>query len=441
MGGPGVQRPIKTIKYLKDYGYDIDVLTVGDIHFHSYDYELLKESKADNIYRTKSFDFMSLFKIVNSSLVRSEKNGIKNPKSKQPGIYFQTPETIKKIIRGLFPIDDKIGWFPFAYKKAKQLLKAKKYDLIIATIGPYTAGVLAYWLFKKTKTPYYIDYRDHWNLHPYPKYRLKILEWHAKKCEIKMLKHAKGVFVVSKLMREKMIFHFGDFLSGKIEVVYNGFDEDDFSNSPLQTPNSKLLSGTDKCAGYGNGTDKCVPYKFDTQTIRYIGNFYGNRNASYFIKALEEMQLKNEIPENVVFEFIGNYFTETIKLLETENLAKYIKIIPQVNHKKAVDYMQTADLLLLFIPTLDGEDFMTGKLFEYTRASVPILAMIPPNGEPANILKELGHKYICQMEDIVTIKKYLKDFLISEAKNGELSFDMKYSRQKQTEIFVAHLVP
>jgi len=171
-----------------------------------------------------------------------------------------------------------------------------------------------------------------------------------------------------------------------------------------------------------------------TINIRYVGNFFGHRSIEPFIRLLLEMKKENSLPENVKFEFIGNYFIETMMLLKTESLAEHIKIIPQVDHPKAVEYMRTAEMLLLFIPTIDGDDFMTGKVFEYMRAEVPILAMIPADGEPARMLRDLGHKYICNMEDVAGIKAYLKDFFEGE-KVFEIRHDSFYSRENQTKVF------
>lgn len=396
LGGPGVQRPLKTIKYLHQLGWQVDVLTVSDIQFHSYDHELLKESKADNIYRTKSLDVMSLYKKANITGSQNE-------------VYFKTPEKLKKIIRGSFPIDDKIGWYPFAYPKALELIRLKHYDAIVTTIGPYTSGLIAYNLHKKFKIPFFVDYRDHWTLHSYPQYTLNILKKHAEYYEKKILRAAHGIFVVSNLMKKKACLHFGQYLEEKTETVYNGFDEEDFNILPQKNNDG-------------------IRY------IRYTGNFYGNRNVKHFIQALEELEKNKQIPDNIIFEFIGNYYSETLELLNNNNLKKYIKIIPQVIHTKAVEYMQTAALLLLFIPSKDGDDFMTGKIFEYIRARVPILAMIPENGEPAQILKKLSYQMICPMEDTTKIKQYLVEFFNSEL-NNDFSLDDSYSRENQTKIF------
>jgi hypothetical protein len=367
------------------------VLTVSDIQFHSYDYELLAESVADNIYRTKSVDLMSI---------------LKKFKKKSEKVYFNTPERYKKIVRGMFPIDDKIGWHPYAVKKAMELIKKNNYDFIVATIGPLTSGLIAHSLHKKTQIPYYIDYRDHMTLHAYPQYINKLLFKHAQRFEQKMLKRAKGVFVIGNLMKQLMVDNFGQYLSDKIQVVYNGYDEDDFAEPIVRNYDQQIR-------------------------IRYVGNIYGNRSIENFISVVEQMIINHEIPLNVTIEFVGNLYIETLHLLNKEVLKPFINIIPQQTHSEAVKLIRTADLLLLFISTKDRNDFVPGKIFEYIRAEVPILAMIPEGGEVADIFRSLGHKYICNEENSEKIREFLYDFIHS-TRTHEVKKDTTYSRENQT---------
>jgi hypothetical protein len=157
LGGPGVQRPVKLIKYLSRNNWKTDVVTVKDIMFHSSDDQLAAEDMAETVIRTGSLDPMSFLGKIKKGSDRTK-------------VYFGTPEKYKKIIRNLFPIDDKIGWLPYAKKAGRQLLKTKRYDAIMATMGPYTSGLAAYKLSRQYKIPLIIDYRDHWTMNPYIKF-------------------------------------------------------------------------------------------------------------------------------------------------------------------------------------------------------------------------------------------------------------------------------
>ncbi|MEO0118905.1 MAG: hypothetical protein ABIK66_07260, partial [candidate division WOR-3 bacterium] len=60
LGGVGVIRVSKFIKYLKRKGYEISVITIKEIPYYLYDKELLKEVEGIKIYKAESLDFARL---------------------------------------------------------------------------------------------------------------------------------------------------------------------------------------------------------------------------------------------------------------------------------------------------------------------------------------------------------------------------------------------
>ncbi len=398
LGGPGVQRPAKLVKYLEQFDVFTDVITVKDIVFHSTDNKLLKEDKAHKIIRTSSFDLMSILKKISK------------PKTNK-AVYFNTPEKYKKIIRNVFPIDDKIGWLPFVMKAGKKLFKKNRYDAVMATMGPYTSGIAAYKLAKKNKLPLIIDYRDHWTLNPYITFVTKLHKRYSKKWENKILRFASVITVVSKTMKKDLIREFGEVLKNKIKVIYNGWDADDFSNF--------------------------VIWKNEKLVIKYIGNFYGYRTPKYLLKALELLQSRGQITDDILIEFTGNYYSETIDYIINSKVAHMIKINSQIEHKDAIKSLMNCDALLLFIASHKGKGVLTGKLFEYLRSGKEILAMVPPEGEAAEILRHNKHDLICEMEDIEMIaKNFLKLIKILNKKSKKRKINFEFSRESQTQEFL-----
>jgi len=398
LGGPGVQRPAKLVKYLHEFGVSTDVITVKDIVFHSTDNKLLKEDKAHQIIRTSSFDLMSILKKITKSKTNK-------------AVYFKTPEKYKKIIRNIFPIDDKIGWLPFVVKAGKRLMKSNNYDAIMATMGPYTSGVAAYKLAKANKLPLIVDYRDHWTLNPYITFFSKFHREYANKWEKKILQYASVITVVSKTMKNDLISEFGNKIENKIEVIYNGWDADDFSNFVINK-NTKL-------------------------SIKYIGNFYGHRSLNYFIDALELLYTQKKLPEDIVIEFTGNYYAETIEYVANSKVSHLLKVNHQIEHKEAIKSLMNCDALLLFISSYKGQGVLTGKLFEYLRSGKEILAMVPPSGEAAEILKQNEHELICEMENVELIaKNFLKLIVILNKSKIERMINSEFSREMQTKKFL-----
>lgn len=398
LGGPGVQRPAKLVKYLEQFDVFTDVITVKDIVFHSTDNKLLKEDKAHKIIRTSSFDLMSILKKISK------------PKTNK-AVYFNTPEKYKKIIRNVFPIDDKIGWLPFVMKAGKKLFRKNRYDAVMATMGPYTSGIAAYKLAKKNKLPLIIDYRDHWTLNPYITFVTKLHKRYSKKWENKILRFASVITVVSKTMKKDLIREFGEVLKNKIKVIYNGWDADDFSNF--------------------------VIWKNEKLVIKYIGNFYGYRTPKYLLKALELLQSRGQITDDILIEFTGNYYSEIIDYIVNSKVAHMIKINSQIEHKDAIKSLMNCDALLLFIASHKGKGVLTGKLFEYLRSGKEILAMVPPEGEAAEILRHNKHDLICEMEDVEMIaKNFLKLIKILNKKSKKRKINFEFSRENQTQEFL-----
>ena len=403
LGGPGVQRPVKLVKYLKKFGWNTDVITVKDIVFHSYDEELVKEDMSENLFKAPSIDPMSILKKVGGK-TKSTKN-----------VYFGTPEKIKRIIRNSFPIDDKIGWYPGAWKIAKQQVKTKKYDAVMATMGPYTSGLLAYKVSKKYDIPLIIDYRDHWTLNPYSQYSSRLLQNNAEKWEKRILEKACLISTIGNVMKDELIQKFGSQLINKIHVMYNGYDEEDFKKIP-KAENKELI-------------------------IRYIGNFYGHRTPKYFIKALENLNNKGKLPRDILIEFVGNYDKENRKLIEDNSVSNFISIREQVDHKKAIKLLMNCDALLLFISSSTSKGILTGKIFEYLRSGKPIMAMVPIDGNAAGLLIEQDQNYISTMEDIAAIEKDFLDLYKSLKAKTIVSTSVSaiFSRENQTRDFINFL--
>ncbi len=396
LGGPAVQRPAKLATYLTDLGWEIDVITVKDILYHSMDQKLLSETHCNKIYPTRSIDPMSLIKQLLPDKKAQEK------------LYFNTSGKVKDFIKSFFLIDDKTGWMPFTIIKGLHLCYKNNYDYLMVTGGPFSSVISIYILNLLTGTPFIVDYRDHWTLNT--DFKLTGLRaWINKYFEHKILKNAHIVSTVSEQMRQELISAFGKEIEPKSLVLYNGWDEKDFS--------SKACQGDD------------IKY------IRYLGNFYTDRTAEYFCQAVRELSSEGTIPAWIKFQFVGNYYIEVQQILNAPDLKEYLEVIPQVEHQKAIELLLQSAALLLFIPTTNGKGVLTGKLLEYIRAQRPILAMIPFDSEAAIILKQNGHDLICPMEDVGSIKQTLKALftLLEQQNNNNYTFDSSYSRENQAK--------
>jgi len=404
LGGPAVQRPLKTIKYLKEAGWEVDVISVQEIVYHSRDESLLQEECASAVYRTGSADVMSKLKKV------SGKTGV-DPKK----IYFKTPEFFKRLVRSSYVIDDKIGWLKYAVKQGKQLCEKNQYKAVMATIGPYTSALAAYRIHQEYDLPIIIDYRDHWTLNPYIKYLTPLHRRSARRWEKRILKNSTLILTIGKKLAAELKKEFGGGIMYKLHVMYNGYDEDDFKDTgSIQPPDDKFV-------------------------ISYLGGLYGKRSAEFFLQAVTQLKTENKLPNDLLIRFVGNYYRETQTQLASEKLKDILELIPQVEHHEALKLMCNSHLLLLFSPSDSLKSGVTGKIFEYLRSGRKIFGMVPSDSESAILLREHGQNTICAMEDVEQIKKHLLEFFRDRDQLTEISAKEKYSRKNQVKKFADKL--
>ena len=98
-----------------------------------------------------------------------------------------------------------------------------------------------------------------------------------------------------------------------------------------------------------------------------------------------------------------------------------------VAHNKAIEYMQKADLLLLFLEKAEGyEGHIPGKLFEYIATGNRILGIGNKDGESAQILSETNTGKIYNPQDT----KEIEEEIILQYSNWENHVKPKVNTEK-----------
>jgi glycosyltransferase involved in cell wall biosynthesis len=400
LGGPGVQRIAKFVKYLPDFGWNPIVLTVKNIEYIAYDKTLEKEVKKAEIHRTESLDLMRFLYLFEKIRSKPEKR-----------IYETADTKLRNRLRDIFPIDPKIGWSPFAVKKGIDICRTKKIDLIFATILPYTSSLVGYQIAKQGNLPLILDYRDLWQGKPDISYCSK---WHfrfSNYWEKKMLTYSSHNIMNTKRANEKIQPLYPAIPKSHFSVLYNGFDKQDFQQKNSRKTNQLI-------------------------TFTYTGGFYGERTPLYFFQAVRELQQAGKLAANIRFRFVGNYLKSIYEM--AEKIDGCIEFIPQVSHQKCIEYLLASDFLLLFIAKRNSEIVIPAKLFEYLAANKPILAMLPLQGEAAELIRELKAGLLTEIDDVEQIKKYILQLCnLPKEKRDTFQFPAEkinpFERKKQTE--------
>lgn len=129
----------------------------------------------------------------------------------------------------------------------------------------------------------------------------------------------------------------------------------------------------------------------DVLILRYVGNFYGQRNPLELIKALGQL-LKTQpgILNGVRIELIGRWVGHELWSPAATGLpAGLLTFRKSVGYAESLRLMCEADALLIIDAPFEHNVFFPSKLVDYLGAGRPILALTPP-GTTADIVKAAG---------------------------------------------------
>ena len=142
MGGAGVQRTTKFVKYLGEFGIEPIVITKEHVAELT-DETLLEELPEDlKIYRLKPYDTVN-------------RKGLLRLPFKFLGTRILSP-------------DSEYFWYYFNRKRVAEIIKEKKIECIYTTSFPYSSHLMG--LYLKRSFPsirWIVDFRDEWTNNPY----------------------------------------------------------------------------------------------------------------------------------------------------------------------------------------------------------------------------------------------------------------------------------
>ncbi len=409
-GGSGVQRFLKFTKYLREFGWEPVIYTVENGEYPVIDHSLEKDVPENlTVIRQPIWEPYSFYKRFVGQKQSERMNPAFFTEKKKP----KFTEKFSIWLRGNFFIPDaRMFWIKPSVKYLKKYLKENKTDAIISTGPPHSAHRIAYHLHRELQTPWLADFRDPWTQIDFY-HELMLTQWADKKHhrqEKEVLQQADAVTVIGETMKDE----FKKTVDRQIEVIMNGYDEDDLQ---VQDTGSKTM-------------DK----KF---SIVHIGTMVKARNPVVLWKALSELVKENkEFAGDLEIKLIGKVDVNARENIAAEGLNPFLTIIDYLPHDEVIRKQQEAQLLLLMVnntPTSKG--IVTGKMFEYLASQRPILCIGPYNGDAAKILLECKAGVVNDYTDVPSLKKHLLNFY-TQYKNGTLKVESrgyeKYSRKNLT---------
>ncbi len=407
-GGSGVQRTLKFVKYLRDFGWEPVVLTAQNADYPAYDEELLAEiPRGVKVYKSKIIEPYRLYRKF-TGRAQNESADIatltKDSKTKQ-----KLSERISEFIRSaLFVPDARMLWYFFAVSLGKKIIKQEHIQAIYSSAPPYTTHLIARKLALKSGLPWIADFRDSWiGWLSTPQWRPWLSRAIEKRMERNVLRDADKILTVSNGVKNHLLSRHNHLDDNRWEFLPNGFDADDFKDITPVQKDSRI-------------------------TITYTGSLYGNRNPEYLLQALEDIHMSSpQALDNLLFRFVGRVGDPILQRINMSPVNHLFETIPYVTHNTSLSYLLATDYSLLIIDDAPGnEGILTGKIFEYIGAKKPIFALAP-EGDATELIKSQNLGYIAHPKNVSEIKNILEKILTSKTTDSNINSE-NYERRHLT---------
>lgn len=393
MGGAGVQRTTKFVKYLPKFGFEPIVVTkehVADLT----DKTLLEDLPKDlKIYRFNPYDTVN-------------RKGLLRLPFKFLGTRILSP-------------DSEYFWYYFNRDKVAEVIKKEDIDIVYTTSFPYSSHLMGLHIKRLFPNVRWItDFRDEWTNNPYHLdnwYRKVKLNMEKNK-ELEVTSECDFLITNTPFMLENFVKD-NPSLVGRSTYIPNGYDEDDF-------------------AGLNNlrdGGDKFV--------ITYTGSLYGRRNLIEFLDGLKIAIDNKKIDKSKLeIRVVGNIYQEVLdEYGKKYDLLGNMKSFGYLPHRESIQMLYNSDILLLVIGKGKGsKNFYTGKIFEYIRVDRPILAIVPEDGAASQVINETNTGVVVDPENIAGISEALEIYYknwVEGKLNHQPNWDKIkiYSRESQAK--------
>ncbi len=357
-GGGGVQRPLKLAQYLPSLGIETHVLAPDDPQWIHRD-EALRVPTRAWVHRARYV----------------------GPAGRKPAEELHGTQGVARIAtharllgRRLLVPDENVSWNLTAIPAAIRLVRKYSLDVVLTTSPPNSIHLVGAAVKRATGARWVADLRDSPVAHAHRR---------AESAAVRA-KEKVDVAVARIVARQAdAIVSVADFISdevralrpaGRLVTIPNGSDFDDFDGLAY-TPAERLR-------------------------ITHAGSFFGKRDPRPFLQALHDSGL------DVRARFLGDFRSSDREWAQELGLGERLELIPYAPRATSLALQRDSEALLLLIPEAGGrgKGVLSGKVFEYIAARRPILAVVPPDGAAAELIREAGAGVVAAADDVDAIR-------------------------------------
>ena len=404
-GGPGVQRWLKFVKYLPDFGIQPIVYVPENPTYPIIDEKLVKEVSDDTIVlKQPIFEPYQLASFLSKNKTKKISSGI-IPNAKKQSFL----DKFFLWIRGnLFIPDARVYWVKPSVAYLKQYIQEHNIDTIVTSGPPHSLHLIGLELKEKLGVQWLADFRDPWTTIGYHK-ELKLSGFAANKhktLEHKVLNTADTIIVTSKTTKTE----FEQLTTKPIAVITNGYDVEKINKVNLDE-------------------------KF---SLAHIGSFLSERNPLILWECLSELIRENPtFASHFELKLIGAVSQVVLDTISNYNLNSYLTNLGYLSHEEAVAQQRKSQVLLLIeINSEETKSIIPGKLFEYMVSERPIIAIGPEGSDFSEIISSTNTGVFLNYAEKEQLKAVIVDYYAQFLEGKLQSYAVglqQYSRKNLTK--------
>ena len=345
LGGAGVQRTLKFVKYLAPLGWRATVVSTRSRLYPARDPTLLEEvPDTTRVVRTPALPMAHWLSLVAYRL------------------------RMMRAFAWLTWPDGGFGWLPFAVVSGLRAARRDRPDVVYSTSPPQSAHLAALVVHRLTGIPWVADFRDEWAADAHRADQPAALSRLAARVERAITTRAARVVVAADY------FELAGAPAGDHVEILNGVDAAD-------------LPGDD----VGPDPDRFV--------LAYVGTLYGIRNPEPVLRALARLTERGAVDrDRVVVRLVGSIWLEGFE--PPPGIA--VEVTGYLDHVRAVEEMCRATALLLYVPGATLAP--SGKLFEYLASGRPLLCVANEHNLASRLVRDWGAGVVADPDDDTAIE-------------------------------------
>jgi glycosyltransferase involved in cell wall biosynthesis len=391
-GGGGVQRSLKLAQYLPALGIETHVLAPDDPKWVHRDSEQLVPTQAW-VHRVRYV----------------------GPRARKPAEELRHADGLEKALvqaqvtaRRLLVPDASVTWNLTAIPAAIRIARREGIDAVITTSPPGSVHFIGAAVQKATRARWLADLRDPLVANPHR--RSDTAATRARQAANQQLarlvaKRADAVSCVSEAIADEVR---GLGARGIVRTISNGCDFEDFAGLEYR-PTERFR-------------------------ITHTGSFFGKRDPRPFLQAVHDSGL------DVVARFVGDFRSTDREWADLLGLGDRLELVDYAPRRESLRLQRESEALLLLVPDAGGrgKGVLSGKVFEYLAAGRPVLAVVPPDGAAAALIRETNAGVVVAPDDVDGIRRALEElhaqFVNRDLPDVELADDVRARLSRRARV-------